>query len=35
MIKEEKYLTMNVLRDNIVGKNALGNSLRFPDDYGK
>ena len=22
-----------VFRDNIVGKNALGNALAFPDDY--
>ena len=35
LIKEETVATMHVLRDNIVGKNALNNALKVTDIYSK
>ena len=34
LITEEKGMTLTFLGDYIIGKNALGNELKFPDVHG-
>ena len=35
MIKEEKGMTLIFSRDDIVGKNSLGNAVKLPGGYCK